>query len=87
MFQRLGFCNRVHAVVTAFKKGWIALSDIEEQTLGRVVGFSELLPKQTVKQLGQAARVMRPVKHVSRRERSLNTSQLSNDGLNYSRKG
>jgi DNA-binding CsgD family transcriptional regulator len=55
MFQRLGFCNRVHAVVTALKQGWIALSEIEEVTLGRVVEFSEYLPRKTVESFSKAA--------------------------------
>jgi DNA-binding CsgD family transcriptional regulator len=55
MFQRLGFCNRVHAVVTALKQGWIALSEIEEVTLGRVAEFGEYLPRKTVQNFGRAA--------------------------------
>ncbi len=55
MFQRLGFCNRVHAVVTALKQGWIALSEIEEVTLGRVAEFSEYIPKRTVETFSKAA--------------------------------
>ena len=55
MFQRLGFCNRVHAVVIALKQGWIALSEIEEVTLGRVAEFSESFPKRTVETFSKAA--------------------------------
>ena len=59
MFQRLGFCNRVHAVVIALKQGWIALSEIEEATLGRVTEFSESFPRKTVQSLGWATGAMR----------------------------
>jgi DNA-binding CsgD family transcriptional regulator len=70
MFQRLGFCNRVHAVVIGFKRGWIALADIEEKTLGRVANFGETIPRRTVKQLGKAAAcTMRPMKAKSRQNR------------------
>jgi DNA-binding CsgD family transcriptional regulator len=51
MFERLGFYNRVNAVVTALKKGWIALSEIEEKTLGRVSNFGGDFPGSTIKQI------------------------------------
>jgi len=77
MFQRLGFCNRVHAVVTGFKRGWIALSDIEESTLGRVADFSEMLPRKTVQQIGRAAAMSRSPEKKSRRSEPIDDDALS----------
>ena len=56
MFERLGFYNRVNAVVTSMKKGWIVLSEIEDMTLGRVADFGESFPKMTAGQIGRVSK-------------------------------